>query len=382
MLAVVDVACICLLCSKQYLRWIRRKRMTSSQQTVYSSGYVSADQPGIHAFTFDATNGTLTPRGSYAGIAAPSFLIAHPNGRWLYAVSETSQQNGQPGTIWAMRVTESWSIEPLNKQASGGDWPCHLVIDATGRWLIASNYASGSVGVLPILDDGSLGAMTDLIQHRGSGPHPDRQEGPHAHSATFTPDQRFVIIADLGIDALRVYAFDSTAGKLREQTTTATRPGAGPRHLAFHPNGKHVFVSNELNNTVAVYSYDAASGTLSEQQSVSTLPSGAPENAVADIHVSPTGDRVYVSNRGHDSIAIFQIGSDGQLTPVAIRSCGGCCPRNFAIEPGNHFLLVANQESNEVAVLPVQDAPEAIGAAISRVAVKGASCVQFAPSNS
>jgi len=356
--------------------------MTSSQHTVYISGYVTADQPGIHSFTFDATNGSLTPRGSYAGIAAPSFLIAHPNGLWLYAVSETSQQDGLPGTVWALRVSESRSIELLNYQASGGDWPCHLAIDATGRWLIASNYASGSVSVLPILDDGSLGAMTDFIQHHGSGPHPERQEGPHAHSATFAPDQRFVIIADLGIDALRVYAFDSTAGTLREQTTTATRPGAGPRHLAFHPDGKHVFVSNELNNTVAVYAYDAASGTLSEQQIVETLPPDAPESAVADIHVSPTGDRVYVSNRGHDSIAIFQIGSDGQLTPVAIPSCGGLCPRNFAIEPDNRFLLVANQESNEVVVLPVQDAPEAVGAAIARVTVKGASCVQFAPSNS
>jgi 6-phosphogluconolactonase len=358
--------------------------MTSSQHTVYISGYVSADQPGIHAFTFDATSGVLTPRGSYAGIAAPSFLIAHPNGRWLYAVSETSQQDGQPGTVWALRVSssESWSIEPLNHQASGGDWPCHLAIDATGRWLIASNYASGSVSVLPILDDGSLGAMTAFIQHRGSGPHPERQKGPHAHSATFTPDQRFVIIADLGLDALRVYAFDSTAGTLREQTTTATRPGAGPRHLAFRPDGKHVFVSNELNNTVAVYAYDAASGTLSEQQIAETLPPDASESAVADIHVSPTGDRVYVSNRGHDSIAIFQVGSDGQLTPVAIRSCQGRCPRNFAIEPGNRFLLVANQESDEVAVLPVQDAPEAAGAAIARATVSGASCVQFAPFNS
>ncbi len=362
--------------------------MASSQQTVYISGYVAADQPGIHAFTFDATNGTLTPRGSYAGVVAPSFLAVHPNKLWLYAVSETSQQDGRPGTVWAFRVssssdaTETWSIEPLNQQESGGDWPCHLAIDGTGRWLIASNYASGSVSVLPILDDGSLGTMTDHVQHHGHGPHPERQEGPHAHSATFSPDQRFVIIADLGIDALRAYAFDSTAGTLREQTTIATRPGAGPRHLAFHPDGRHVFVSNELNNTVAVYAYDAASGTLSEQQIVETLPPDAPVSAVADIHVSPSGDRVYVSNRGHDSIAIFQIGSGGQLTPVAIRSCGGLCPRNFAIELGNGFLLVANQESSEVAVLSVQDASEAIGETISRVTVKGASCVQFAPAHS
>ncbi len=353
--------------------------MITLQHELYIGSYAAADQAGIHACTFDDATGELTARGSFVGVANPSFVVVHPHGYWLYAVSETSQQkDGMSGAVWAFRYThEPWSMEPINHQPSGGDWPCHLVIDSSGRWLLVSNYGSGTVGVLPILADGTLGEMTDLIQHHGRGPHPERQEGPHAHSATFAPDQRFVIVADLGIDALLVYAFDPSAGRLRAHTHTTTRPGAGPRHMAFHPSGQCVYVANELDNTVAVYDYDATNGRLREQQIVDTLPPTPLENTVADIHVSPPGDRVYVSNRGHDSVAIFEVEADGRLAPVAIRSCGGQCPRNFAIAPGNHFLLVANQQSDEVGVLPVRGGSEALGAPIARAAVTRPSCVCF-----
>jgi hypothetical protein len=162
--------------------------MNTSQHVLYIGSYASTDQPGIYVCTFDDTTGELGVRGSFAGVTNPSFLVVHPNGRSLYAVSETNQQkDGTPGAVWAFRcIHESWSIEPLNHQLSGGDLPCHLEIDASGRWLLVSNYGSGSVGVLPILADGTLGEMTDLDQHHGNGPHPERQEGPHAHSATFT----------------------------------------------------------------------------------------------------------------------------------------------------------------------------------------------------
>jgi 6-phosphogluconolactonase len=353
--------------------------MSALQYVLYVGSYADADQPSIYACTFDDATGELTVRGSFAGVANPSFLVVHPNGRWLYAVSETDQQkDGTPGTVWAFRCTqEPWSIEPINHQMSGGDWPCHLAISSTGRWLLVSNYGSGTVGVLPILADGALGEMTDLIQHHGSGPHPERQEGPHTHSTTFTPDHRFAIVADLGMDALLMYTFDPAAGQLHLHTRTATRPGAGPRHLAFHPKGQRVYVANELNSTVAVYNYDPASGMLHEQQIIDTLLPNAPENTVADIHVSPSADRVYVSNRGHDSIVIFAVEADGRLARVAIRPCGGRWPRNFAIAPGGRFLLVANQYSDEVAVVPVRGDLEALGAPIARVGVTGASCVHF-----
>jgi 6-phosphogluconolactonase len=355
--------------------------MTFSQYWLYVSGYAAADRPGIHAFTFDAASGSLTAGWSFPGIANPSFIRVHPNGRWLYAASETSQQtDGIPGSVWSLHFTSpTGSPRLLNQRASGGDWPCHLEIDVTGRWLLVSNYGTGTVGVLPILADGTLGEMTDLVKHYGSGLRPERQEGPHAHSATFTPDNRFAIVADLGIDQLVLYAFDPSSGQLHTHTHTDTRPGAGPRHMAFHPDSQYLYVANELDNTVAVYNYDTARSSLTERQIIETLPPDAPENTVADIHLSPTGDRLYVSNRGHDSLAVFAIAADGQLERLAIESCGGRWPRNFAIAPGGHFLLVANQYSDEVTVLPVQDGTKIPGDPFVRVTIPGASCVQFAP---
>jgi 6-phosphogluconolactonase len=357
---------------------LKERTMITLQHVLYVGSYAPADQPGIQVCTFDDATGDLTVRGSFVGVVNPSFVIVHPNRRWLYAVSETSQQDGAPGAVWALRITrEEWSMKSINHQMSGGDLPCHLEIDSTGRWLLVSNYGSGTVSVLPILSDGALGEMTDLIQHHGSGPNSERQEGPHAHSATFTPDQRFAIVADLGIDALQVYAFDSAAGRLLAPTRVSTRPGAGPRFKVFHPNGQYVYVAHELDNTVVVYDYDAANGRLRERQIVETLPPSVPESTVADILISPSGDRLYVSNRGHDSISIFEIEEDGRLARLAIRPCGGRCPRNFAFTPSGRFLLVANQESDEVVVLPVLDGEEALGAPVARTTVPGASCVHF-----
>ena len=353
--------------------------MSTAPYLLYAGSYAGADQPGIYAFTFDAASGALEARGAWGGVANPSFLVVHPDGRRLYAVGETSQaQDGAPGAVWALgRPTEADPLTPLIQQPSGGDWPCHLAFDASGRWLVVSNYGSGTVEVLPLLADGTLGAPTDRQAHAGHGPNPERQTGPHAHSTTFTPDGRFAIVADLGLDALVVYEFDPATGRLHAHATCQTRPGAGPRHLAFHPAGTPLYVANELANTVAVYAYDAAQGGLSEQQVVPTVPPGAPENTVADIHIDPAGERLYVSNRGHDSIAVFAVGAGGQLAPVAMPPCGGRWPRNFAIAPGGRFLLVANQNSGTLDVLPVRDGTDALGPPVASAPVPGVSCVQF-----
>ena len=352
------------------------------QPLVFVGSYAGADESGIHAFRFDSTTGELTNVGSFGGIASPSFLVVHPNRQWLYAVSEASNaHHGGSGAVNALRFDQqSGAIETINQQSSGGSAPCHLAIDATGRYLIASNYTSGSVIMYRIEDDGSLSPATHFVQHQGSSVNPSRQEGPHAHSATLTPDNRFVIVADLGLDQLIVYALDTAAGTLHPHAITRTQPGAGPRHVAFHPNGRHVYVGNELGNTVNVYDYDAANGTLQELQSLATVPAGAPESYVADIHVSPAGDRVYVSNRGHDSIAVYAVEQDGRLSPVGMPSCGGNWPRNFAIAPGGNFLLVANQYSDNVAVLPVASGDAGLGAASTSADVSKPSCIQFVTS--
>jgi 6-phosphogluconolactonase len=355
--------------------------MMTSQRVLYIGSYAPADQPGIHACTFDETSGELAEHSSFAGIVNPSYVLVHPNGRRLYAVSETSQrQDGAPGAVWALNCTrEPWRMQPINSRASGGDWPCHLEMNATGQQLLVSNYGSGTVSVLPVLPDGALGEMTDLVQHKGSGPNPERKARPHAHSATFTPDQRYVLVADLGMDALLMYAFDASTGRLYEHTRISSRSGAGPRFKVFHPGGQHIYVNHELDNTVGVYDYDATSGRLREQQIVETLPpETAAESAIAGIQISPKGDRLYVSNRGHDSISAFMVEADGSLVRLAIRPCGGSCPRDIAITPSGRFLLVANQESNEVVVLPVLDSVEALGAPIARKSAVGASCIHFA----
>ncbi len=353
-----------------------------SHRTLYLSGYATAEQPGIHAFTFDITNGQLGPAWSFAGIVNPSFITLHPNKRWLFAVSEMSRhKEGHPGEVWALHLSAQGDTEPpreINHRGSNGDWPCHLTIDGSGRWLLVANYQSGNVSVFPILENGSLGDMADNVQHHGHGPNPDRQEGPHTHSTIFTPDQRFVIVADLGLDQLVIYAFDATIGKLHEHARVYCEPGSGPRHMVFHPNGQQFYVSHELNNTVVAYDYEAAHCTFAERQTIRTVPANSGENLTADIHISTAGDRLFVSNRGNDSIAIFPITAQGLLEQPALSPCDGHWPRQFALAPDEHFVVIANQYSNEVAVLPHTDQSTTLGELRARTAISGASCVLFA----
>jgi 6-phosphogluconolactonase len=346
---------------------------------VFAGGYAGAEQPGLQVFSLDEISGALNPLGWFAGLVNPSFLVVHPNGHWVYVASETSETlDGEPGSVYALSFErDPFSIRLLNGRPSGGDWPCHLQLDATARWLFVANYGSGSAGVFPILEDGSLGEMRDRVQHVGSGPRAPQQDGPHIHSVALAPNNQLALVADLGLDQIVLYRFDSGNGKLSRCGLAQTRPGAGPRHLAFHPNGQWMYCTNELNNTLAVYSYDAAQAVLHERQIVSTLPPGAPDSALADLHVSASGQQVYASNRGHNSLAVYTVGKGGHLTLVSIAACGGNWPRHFALAPGGRFVLVANQYSNEVCVLPISKRQAALGAPVTRVAVTGAACVQI-----
>jgi 6-phosphogluconolactonase len=357
---------------------------------LFIGGYAPAGQPGLQACRFDPATGALTAFASFSGILNPAFLVTHPNGRWLYCVSETSQaESGDHGAVWALRYGAApgggpFTIEPLNHQSSRGDAPCHLRLDGTGRWLIVTNYTSGSAAVYPIQTDGALGEMADFVQHHGHGPNAVRQEGPHTHSSIMTPDDRYAVIAELGLDQLLIYELDHTTGKLRLHGTAPAEPGAGPRHMAFHPDGQHLYVANELNSTIAVYTYDAAAGSLRPGQVLPTLPPTAPgaavpENTVADIHLDSAARRVYVSNRGHNSLAAYDIDSGGQLTPAGFWPCGGNWPRNFALAPGGRTMLVANQYSNEVSVLPLDGPQGVIGSAMGSLAAPGPACIEFAP---
>ncbi len=341
-----------------------------------AGSYAAADQPGIHAFRLDAATGALTPLATFAGVANPSFLTLSADGQTLYATSETSAGDGAPGGVAALRLARApLALTPLGQQRAGGDWPCHVRLSPDGRMALAANYGSGSVGALPVLPDGSLAPLSDLAQHEGRSAHPERQEGPHAHSTIFTPDGRYAIAADLGIDQLVVYRLEPAAGKLVHHGHALARRGAGPRHMVFHPRGHLLYVANELDSTVSAFSYAPDSGELRELQSLSTVPPGAPHNQVADIQLDEAGRRLYVSNRGHNSLAVYELDGQGQLRLLAVASCGGDWPRNFALVPGGRFAVVANQNSGELVVLPLGADAEPVGAPVARAAMPEVSCV-------
>ena len=327
--------------------------------------HVVGKSTGIQICTFDTTSGEITFVETMTGVVNPSFLTIHPSSRFLYAVSEMGERiEGKPaGGIAAFQINpENGTLTALNLQPSLGTGPCHLVVDATGQFVLATNYSSGGVVVLPIRPDGSLGTSTDFIQHEGSSVNPQRQQEPHPHSITLDPSNRYALVPDLGTDKVMIYAFDTENGKLKPnsaQPWARTKSGAGPRHLDFHPNQRFVFVGNELDSTVIAFEFDATRGTLREINTLSTLPAGYEESAsekswVADVHVHPSGKTVYVSNRGHDSIAIFDIDKEsGKLTLAGHMSTKGIYPRNFAVDPNGNFLIAANQNSDDIYVFAI-----------------------------
>lgn len=354
---------------------------TANQPLLFISGYARAGEVGVQACRFDPASGSLTSIAAFSSINHPGFVVAHPNGRWLYVASEMSRAEfGRYGEVWALRYeSEPFKFEALNHQTSRGDAPCHLRLDATSRWLLVANYTSGSAAIYPIQADGSLGEMTDFVEHHGHGPNAARQEGPHAHSSIMTPDNRFAIVADLGLDQLLIYELDQATGKLRPHGAAGAEPGAGPRHMAFHTDGRHLYAANELNSTVALYEYDAAAASLRPLQVLPTLPAADPGSTVADIHIDAGGQRVFVSNRGHNSLAAFNIGAEGRLAPAGFWSCGGNWPRNFALAPGGRFVLVANQYSNVVSVLTLDRPDGLVGSAVASLPAGGPACIEFAP---
>jgi 6-phosphogluconolactonase len=318
----------------------------------YVGTYTGPHSKGIYAFRFDASTGELTPLGLMAESTNPSFLAADPTGRFLYAANEISNYEGQKsGGVSALAIDrKTGKLAFLNEVPSGGAGPCYVTLDKTGHYVLVANYDGGSVAVFPAARDGRLGAASAFVQHTGHGVNPQRQEGPHAHAIELSPDNRFAIAADLGLDELLVYHFDPLRGTLSPNNPPFAKvePGAGPRHLAFHPNGKFLYVINEMQSSVTAFSYDG--GALRNLGTVSTLPKEFKgNNDSAEIVVHPTGRFLYGSNRGHDSIAVFTIDpAAGTLTTVEYASTGGKTPRNFAIDPTGSYLLAANQDSNSL----------------------------------
>ena len=328
---------------------------------MYVGTYTQTNSPpghrgeGIFVLRFDAETGALERLSSAGGALNPSFLALHPSGPSLYAVGEIADYLGrQSGAVHAYaRDPVTGALTHLNEQPSVGTGPCHLSVEASGRYVLAANYNSGSVVMLPIRADGSLGEAADFVQHQGSSVNPKRQEGPHAHSIMVSPDNRFAFAPDLGLDKVLCYRLDLERGKLvaNDPPGVQVAPGAGPRHFDFHPNGRWAYLINEIGNTLSAYAYDAGCGALRLLNTVPTLPAGfGGTSHTADIHVHPSGRFVYGSNRGHDSIVICAIDQGtGQVSVVGHESTQGKTPRNFAIDPTGAFLLAANRSTDNIA---------------------------------
>ena len=320
---------------------------------VYIGTSTNGKSRGIYRFQFDPESGTAEAPVLAAETARPTFLAFHPTLHFLYAVNAVADFQGEKmGAVSSFALDRATGeLTFLNQQPSGGAGPCHLSLDAGGKNVLVANYVGGSVAVLPIEADGRLVSPSSVIQHSGSSADPNRQEGPHAHSIILDQANRYAFAADLGLDQVLAYRFDAAEGLLtpHEPLSASMAAGAGPRHLAFHPSERFLYVINELNSTVTAFRYDAASGVLDELQTVPTLPTGfSEENYPSEALVHPSGKVLYGSNRGHDSIAIFQIGEDGTLTPAGHQPSGGKWPRNFALDPSGTWMIVGNQDSDNV----------------------------------
>ncbi len=326
--------------------------------TLFVGTYTNGKSEGIYRLRFDVESGELNVEAVTKGVTNPSFLAVDRNRTRLFCVNETAEFEGKPGgSVSAFALNpENGDLRLLNRSSTHGADPCYITVASDGRFVLVANYTGGSLAVVPIRNDGSLGEATDVVQHKGSSVMP-RQQGPHAHSVILDPSGRFAYAADLGLDKVMIYRFDDQQGKLLPANPgwALLKPGAGPRHIAFSPDGSRVYVVNELDSTLAAFSVDRSTGALEHRQTLSTVPSGfSGENFPADIQIARSGRFVYASNRGHDSIAVFAVDTkNGDMSQVQHQSTGGKWPRNFTIDPAGQHLLVANQRSDNITVFDV-----------------------------
>lgn len=348
----------------------------------YIGTYTQKGSEGIYVLDLDRETGKVTEARVAAQTKQPSFVAIHPNSKYLYSVSEVDSVEGKKGGgVSAFEIQADGTLKHLNSEITGGGAPCHLVVDPTGKNLLIANYSGGSVACLPISDDGSLKPTSSFVQHTGTSVDKGRQEAPHAHSINVDPTGDYAMVADLGLDKVLVYKLDPDKGQLtpNEPPSTSTKPGGGPRHFAFHPSGKFAYTNLEMTSEVTTLLVQTG-GVLAGVQTLSTLPDGkpVPGNSTAECQVHPSGKFVYVSNRGHNSLAIYQVDpKKGTLTHTGNQSTEGAVPRNFCIDPSGQYILAANQDTDNVVVLKVNQETGALTPTGSQAKVPTPVCVKF-----
>ena len=352
---------------------------------VYVGTYTDKGSKGIYAYRFDPSSGELGDVGLAATTDNPSFLAVAADNKHLYALNEIIKFDAaETGAVTTYGLDRnSGKLTPLQQVSSLGPGPAHLSVDRSGKYLLVANYDGGSIAVFPIQKDGTLGTRTAFVQHTGSSANKDRQAGPHAHEIQATANNKFVLVADLGLDELLVYRFDANTGALSPANPPFVKvaAGSGPRHFALAPNGKFVYLVNELSSTVTAYSFDASSGRMTELQTISTLPQGFKgESTTAEITTDAAGKFLYASNRGDDSIAIFAIDAKtGKLSLVDRVKTGGKEPRHFTLDPTGNWLFAENQDSNDIRVFRVDSKSGRLTPTSRSVQVNSPVCVVFVP---
>lgn len=335
------------------------KESTSEILSLFVGTYTqNSESEGIYLLNFNTETGELKQAGITNFSENPSYLAIHPNGKWIYAVNETSEDS----ILGAGRITAfiidstTMQLKELNSVTSFGSYPCHISIDASGENCYVANYGGGNVACYRIKSNGELKEPGDHVNHAGSGPHPN-QNAPHAHMIVPNKNNQLIYANDLGTDKVYIYKVDSTRNSMVSTNNNFTlAPGTGPRHLVFHPQMPWVYILGELNGTITFCKVDEETGYLSQFQTVNTFDttqSGEPKSA--DIHIHPNGKYLYASNRGDfNNIAIYSINAqNGKLSYIESHSTKGSAPRNFVIDPTGNFLLVANQDSDNIVVFSI-----------------------------
>jgi 6-phosphogluconolactonase len=355
----------------------------SGSELLYVGAYTDEGRTnGIHLVRMDRSTGKLEHIGSVESGANPSFLTIHPNGRVLYAANELATYDGRKsGAVSSFDIaSESGNLTPCNERPSEGGAPCYVSVDRSGKFVLVANYSGGNIALLPLGNDGSLSAASHVEQHARTGPAPAGREAAHAHCIVADPSNRFVLAADLGVDRVFLYRLDVDGKALRHVAggDGVMRDGAGPRHLAFHPTLPLVFVANELDSTVSTLRFDAERGSLTPIDTQPSIPAGWPtRNYPGDIHLTPSGRTLHVSNRGHNSISVFSVSDTGALALEQTTSTGGDWPRNFSLDPTGRWLLVANQRSGSIVVLACDPRTGRLTTTDERLAISRPACVRF-----
>ena len=355
------------------------------------TGNGEKDSKGIYTSELDLKNGSLSQPKLVAECASPAFLAVHPNKPLMYAVGEVWGGNRQEGSVYSFAIDEkTGDLKQLNTETVPGNGPCHLCvatsIDGAKAAVVVACYGGGTVALLPVLEDGKLGKFVSSIKHEGElGPNKRRQEAPHPHGAYYPRKRDVILVPDLGLDSVLVYQLDFDPPKLSAKTFQGEKivikcpPGTGPRHLAEHPSldTNCVFVVNELDSTVGIIPGDENMPTFS------TLPEGVTpescENTTAEIMVHPNGKFVYASNRGHDSIAVFQFDATAApnkaLTQIQVEPCGGKEPRSFCIDPTGQYMVVGHQKSGTVGVLKIDPNTGKLSQTDHKIEIPQAVCI-------